>query len=94
MGVTDADARFMKALDVDLTRRLAGEHDAILTLEENAVGGFGPRVLHFMVLDGLMDDVSLLLLLLLLLLLILLLLLHVCLLLAAYQCSVSVASES
>eukprot|EP00903_Cladosiphon_okamuranus_P017874 g16447.t1 len=56
MGVTVADARFMKPLDVDLIRRLAGEHDAMLTVEENAVGGFGAHVLHFMVLDGLMDD--------------------------------------
>lgn len=57
MGVTVADARFMKPLDVDLIRRLASEHDAMLTVEENAVGGFGAHVLHFMVLDGLMDDV-------------------------------------
>ncbi|CAM9338849.1 unnamed protein product [Scytosiphon promiscuus] len=55
MGVTVADARFMKPLDVDLIRRLAKEHDAMLTVEENAVGGFGAHVLHFMVLDGLMD---------------------------------------
>lgn len=60
MGVTVADARFMKPLDVDLIRRLAGEHDAMLTVEENAVGGFGAHVLHFMVLDGLMDHVRLL----------------------------------
>lgn len=58
MGVTVADARFMKPLDVELIRRLAREHDAMLTVEENAVGGFGAHVLHFMVLDGLMDDVS------------------------------------
>ncbi|CAN0264719.1 unnamed protein product [Ascophyllum nodosum] len=56
MGVTVADARFMKPLDVELIRRLAREHDAMLTVEENAVGGFGAHVLHFMVLDGLMDD--------------------------------------
>lgn len=58
MGVTVADARFMKPLDVELIRRLAGEHDAMLTVEENAIGGFGAHVLHFMVLDGLLDDVS------------------------------------
>ncbi len=57
MGVTAADARFMKPLHVDIIRGLAGEHDAMLTVEENAVGGFGAHVLHFMVLDGLMDDV-------------------------------------
>lgn len=58
MGVTVADARFMKPLDVELIRRLAREHDVMLTVEENAIGGFGAHVLHFMVLDGLMDDVS------------------------------------
>lgn len=58
IGVTVADARFMKPLDVELIRRLAKEHDAMLTVEENAVGGFGAHVLHFMVLDGLMDEVS------------------------------------
>lgn len=55
MGVTVADARFMKPLDADLIRRLASEHDAMLTVEENAIGGFGAHVMHFMVLDGLMD---------------------------------------
>ncbi|CAM9288282.1 unnamed protein product, partial [Discosporangium mesarthrocarpum] len=55
MGITVADARFMKPLDVDLIRRLAGEHQVMLTVEENAIGGFGAHVLHFMVLDGLMD---------------------------------------
>lgn len=58
MGVTVADARFMKPLDADLIRRLAGEHDAMLTVEENAIGGFGAHVMHFMVLDGLMDEVG------------------------------------
>lgn len=58
MGVTVADARFMKPLDVDLIRHLAGEHQAMLTVEENAIGGFGAHVMHFMVLDGLMDEVT------------------------------------
>lgn len=57
MGVTVADARFMKPLDVDLIRRLASEHDVMLTIEDNAIGGFGSHVLQFMVLDGLMDKV-------------------------------------
>lgn len=59
MGVTVADARFMKPLDVDLIRRLASEHNVMLTVEENAIGGFGSHVLQFMVLDGLMDKVRL-----------------------------------
>lgn len=57
MGVTVADARFMKPLDTDLIRRLAAEHQVMLTVEENAVGGFGAHVLHFMALDGLLDQV-------------------------------------
>jgi len=56
LGVTVADARFMKPLDVDLVRQLADEHSAIITIEEGSIGGFGDHVLHFLSLDGLLDD--------------------------------------
>jgi 1-deoxy-D-xylulose-5-phosphate synthase len=56
LGVTVADARFMKPLDVDLIRQLADDHSVIITVEEGSIGGFGDHVLHFMTLDGLMDD--------------------------------------
>jgi 1-deoxy-D-xylulose-5-phosphate synthase len=56
LGVTVADARFMKPLDVDLVRELADEHSVLITVEEGSIGGFGDHVLHFLSLDGLLDD--------------------------------------
>jgi len=56
LGVTVADARFMKPLDVDLIRQLADDHSALITVEEGSIGGFGDHVLHFLSLDGLLDE--------------------------------------
>ncbi|MDZ7710532.1 MAG: transketolase C-terminal domain-containing protein [Roseovarius sp.] len=39
-----ADARFAKPLDRDLILRLAREHEALITIEEGAIGGFGSHV--------------------------------------------------
>jgi 1-deoxy-D-xylulose-5-phosphate synthase len=55
LSTTIADARFAKPLDEDLIRRLAREHEVLLTIEEGAVGGFGAFVLHFLAKDGLLD---------------------------------------
>jgi 1-deoxy-D-xylulose-5-phosphate synthase len=55
ISVTVADARFAKPLDHDLIRRLAREHQVLVTVEEGAVGGFGAFVLHFLAQDGLLD---------------------------------------
>ena len=55
LSATVADARFAKPLDTDLIRRLAREHEVLLTLEEGALGGFGAHVLHFLAADGLLD---------------------------------------
>jgi 1-deoxy-D-xylulose-5-phosphate synthase len=52
---TVADARFAKPLDTDLVRRLAREHEVLLTVEEGAIGGFGAHVLHFLAWEGLLD---------------------------------------
>lgn len=54
--VTVADARFMKPLDRDLIRRLVDEHEIIITVEEGSIGGFGDHVLHFVALEGMLDD--------------------------------------
>jgi len=56
LGVTVADARYMKPLDVDLVRELADEHSVLITVEEGSIGGFGDHVLHFLSLDGLLDE--------------------------------------
>ena len=55
LSTTLADARFAKPLDEDLIRRLAREHEVLLTIEEGAEGGFGAFVLHFMAKDGILD---------------------------------------
>ena len=56
IAVTVADARFMKPLDIDLVRKLASENDVLITIEENSVLGFGDYVLHFLALEGALDD--------------------------------------
>jgi 1-deoxy-D-xylulose-5-phosphate synthase len=52
---TVADARFAKPLDLDLILRLAREHEALITVEEGARGGFGAFVLHALAEHGLLD---------------------------------------
>ncbi len=44
VSVTVADARFAKPLDRDLILRLARAHEALITVEEGAIGGFGSHV--------------------------------------------------
>jgi 1-deoxy-D-xylulose-5-phosphate synthase len=56
IGVTVADARWMKPLDEDLIKELAQEHSALVTVEEGSVGGFGDHVIHFLTDNGLLDD--------------------------------------
>ncbi|MBM3555929.1 MAG: 1-deoxy-D-xylulose-5-phosphate synthase, partial [Alphaproteobacteria bacterium] len=55
LSATVADARFAKPLDEDLIRRLARDHEVLLTIEEGAIGGFASHVLHFLARDGLLD---------------------------------------
>ncbi len=55
LSPTIADARFAAPLDHDLIRKLARNHDVLITLEEGARGGFGAQVLHFASDDGLLD---------------------------------------
>ncbi|WOI54642.1 1-deoxy-D-xylulose-5-phosphate synthase [Parvularcula sp. LCG005] len=56
LSTTVADARFAKPLDEDLIRRLATNHEVLITVEEGSVGGFGAFVLHFLSRDGLLDN--------------------------------------
>ena len=55
LSATVADARFAKPLDEDLIRRLAREHEVLVTIEEGAIGGFASFVLHFLATQGLLD---------------------------------------
>jgi 1-deoxy-D-xylulose-5-phosphate synthase len=55
LSATVADARFAKPLDIDLILRLAREHEALITVEEGAAGGFGAFVLHALAEHGALD---------------------------------------
>jgi 1-deoxy-D-xylulose-5-phosphate synthase len=55
LSTTVADARFAKPLDTDLVRRLAREHEVLITIEEGAVGGFAAHVLQHLATAGMLD---------------------------------------
>ena len=55
VSATVADARFAKPLDGELILRLAREHEALITVEEGAMGGFGAFVLQFLAEQGALD---------------------------------------
>lgn len=56
-GVTPTvvDARFAKPLDREMILRLAREHEALITIEEGAIGGFGSHVAQFLADEGVFD---------------------------------------
>ncbi|KAE8660257.1 putative 1-deoxy-D-xylulose-5-phosphate synthase [Hibiscus syriacus] len=55
VSATVADARFCKPIDGDLLRKLAREHEILITAEEGSIGGFSNHVSHFLCLNGLLD---------------------------------------
>jgi 1-deoxy-D-xylulose-5-phosphate synthase len=55
LSTTVADARFCKPLDQNLIRRLANEHEVLITIEEGAIGGFASHVLQFLAVAGMLD---------------------------------------
>ena len=56
LSTTVADARFAKPLDTDLVLRLAREHEVLITIEENAIGGFATQVMHCLATAGVFDS--------------------------------------
>ena len=52
---TIADARFAKPLDRDLIMQLARHHEALITIEEGAIGGFGSHVAQLLAEEGVFD---------------------------------------
>ena len=52
---TIADARFAKPLDRDLILDLAANHEALITIEEGAIGGFGSHVAQLLAEEGVFD---------------------------------------
>ena len=55
LAPTVADARFAKPLDRDLVLRLARDHEALITVEEGAIGGFGSHVAQCLAEEGIFD---------------------------------------
>ncbi|AKO98479.1 1-deoxy-D-xylulose-5-phosphate synthase [Marinovum algicola DG 898] len=51
-----ADARFAKPLDRELILKLAAEHEALICVEEGAVGGFGSHVAQLLAEEGVFDN--------------------------------------
>jgi 1-deoxy-D-xylulose-5-phosphate synthase len=56
LSTTVADARFCKPLDSELVRRLAREHEVLITIEEGAIGGFATHVMHDLAHAGLLES--------------------------------------
>jgi 1-deoxy-D-xylulose-5-phosphate synthase len=52
---TIADARFAKPLDRDMILSLAANHEALITIEEGAVVGFGSHVAQLLANEGVFD---------------------------------------
>ena len=55
MAPTVIDARFAKPLDRDLILNAARNHEALITVEEGAVGGFGSHVAQLLADEGVFD---------------------------------------
>ena len=57
-GITPsvADARFAKPLDRELILTLAADHEALITIEEGAIGGFGSHVAQLLADEGVFDS--------------------------------------
>ena len=56
VDITVVDARFAKPLDENLVWQLATTHEAIMTIEEGSIGGFGSHVVDFLSKKGLLDS--------------------------------------
>ncbi len=54
--ITIADARFAKPFDEVLVKKLAKDHETLITIEEGAIGGFGSVIANFLQNEGLLDD--------------------------------------
>ncbi|RMH46757.1 MAG: 1-deoxy-D-xylulose-5-phosphate synthase, partial [Alphaproteobacteria bacterium] len=55
IATTVADARFAKPLDRELILALAAGHEALITVEEGAIGGFGSHVAQLLAEAGAFD---------------------------------------
>ncbi len=55
LAPTVADARFAKPLDREMILQLAAHHEALITIEEGATGGFGSHVAQLLADEGVFD---------------------------------------
>lgn len=53
---TIADARFAKPLDREMILDLVANHEALITIEEGAIGGFGSHVAQLLANEGAFDN--------------------------------------
>ena len=56
INITLVDARFSKPLDENLIWQISTDHEAIITIEEGSIGGFGSHVAHFLTEKNLLDN--------------------------------------
>ena len=56
INITLVDARFAKPLDENLIWQVATDHEAIITIEEGSIGGFGSHVGQFLSEKNLIDN--------------------------------------
>ena len=56
INITLVDARFVKPLDENLIWQVATDHEAIITIEEGSIGGFGSHVGQFLNDKNLLDN--------------------------------------
>ena len=56
ISTTVADARFAKPLDEKLILDLSSNHEALITIEEGSIGGFGSHVFQFLSDTGFFDN--------------------------------------
>lgn len=54
-STTVVDARFAKPIDEKLIYNLAKNHEVLLTIETNAIGGFATQVMHLLATKGIFD---------------------------------------
>ena len=55
IDISIIDARFAKPLDEKLIMEVANNHEALISIEEGSVGGFGSHVMHFLSNRGIFD---------------------------------------
>jgi len=55
INITIVDARFAKPLDENLIWQIATDHEALITIEEGSIGGFGSHVSNFLSEKNLLD---------------------------------------